>query len=110
MTGSRRLGCQPLQVRKRHRLRWSRSPPISCSNAPELRQGLEGSERVFDALQSAREPRRYAAQDVLRLLFWAPAFGRRGMVKGIPLADGDRQEGASAMTKMSLTSRSAHRI
>jgi len=45
------------------------SAPISCWNAPKLWDGLKGLEQVGDAPQTAREPRRHAAQDVLRLLF-----------------------------------------
>jgi len=39
--------------------------------------GLEGSEQVNDAPQAAREPRHYAVQDILRLLYQVLAFSGR---------------------------------
>ena len=51
--------------------------------------GLKGLEQVGDAPQTAGEPRCHAAQDVLRPLFRAFAFGGRGMVDRIPLPSGD---------------------
>ena len=64
------------------------SPPTSCWDAPELWDGLKGLEQVGDAPQTAREPRRHAAQDVLRLLFRVSAFSGRGVVGGVPLSRG----------------------
>ena len=64
------------------------SAPISCWNAPKLRDGLKGWEQVGDAPQTAREPRRHAAQDVFRLLFRVSAFGGRGVVGSVPLSRG----------------------
>jgi len=63
--------------------------PISCGSTPELRNGLKCLEQVGDAPQAAGEPRRHAAQDVLRSLLRVFAFGGRGMVDGIPLSGGD---------------------
>ncbi len=64
------------------------SAPISCSNVPELQEGLQCLKQVGDAPQAAGEARRHAAQDGLRLLFRVPAFSRRGMVSGVPLSRG----------------------
>jgi hypothetical protein len=65
------------------------SAPISCGSTPELRDGLKCLEQVGDAPQAAGEPRRHAAQDVLRSLLRVFAFGGRGVVDGIPLSGGD---------------------
>lgn len=67
------------------------SAPTSCSSAPELWEGLQRLEQVGDAPRAAREPRCHAAQDVLRLLVRAFAFGGPGMVDGIPLSRGDSE-------------------
>ena len=57
--------------------------------------------------RTAREPRRHAAQDVFRSLFWAPALGGRGVMGGVPLSPVDTaKQSASAKTRMSLANRS----
>src|ERR1700712_2530164 len=65
------------------------SAPISFWNTPKLWDGLKGLEQVCDTPQAAGEPRRHAAQDVLRSLLRALAFSRHGMVAPTPLSGGD---------------------
>ena len=67
------------------------SATISCQDASKMWNGLEGSEQVNDAPQAAREPRHYAVQDILRLLYRVLASSGRGVVGDVPLSRGHRK-------------------